>query len=480
MTGTLLSLDELLSATGGCLLSASTACAFSSVATDSRKVTDGSLFVPLIGEVQDGHAYIPQAVEKGASVVLVANQAYASKQDFFAPIFRDNPSVAFIGVDNTLHALQDAAARYVEKFPALIKIGITGSSGKTTTKEIVRALLSRKYKVIANEGNLNSETGLPLSVFNIREGHEVGLFEMGMNRRDEMKEISAVLKPRYAVITNIGTAHIGILGSRQAIAEEKSRVFDHFTASSVAFIPKDDDFASFLSETAGSKGGTSCFYGEDSVEGVQFVRNRGLLGTDFMIDGKAATLSLPGSYNYRNALAAICLARELGVSTDDIIEGFSSLQPLFGRCELISDEKSGIRILQDCYNANPDSMEKAVDLVASDDSGSRFLVLGDMLELGEASLDSHRTVISRAAASGASVILVGQEMAAALEGMRNQAGMQDVLCFPDKSDESIQKIADWLKARMSRGDAVLIKGSRGMALERLTKCLTAGDGGEHE
>ncbi len=480
MAGTLLSLDELLSATGGRLLSSAADFSFGSVATDSRRVTAGSLFVPLIGEKQDGHSYIPQALEKGASVVLVSKQSYGRNPGFFAPFFTGKPSATFIGVDNTLHALQAAAARYVEKFPSLIKIGITGSSGKTTTKEIARALLSRKYKVIANEGNLNSETGLPLSVFNIRAGHEVGLFEMGMNRRDEMKEISAVLKPRYAVITNIGTAHIGILGSRQAIAEEKSRVFDHFAASSVAFIPKDDDFAAFLSETAGKRRGRTCFYGEDSVEGVRFVRNRGLLGTDFTIDGKAVTLNLPGSYNYRNALAAICLARELGLSTDDIIEGFSSLQPLFGRCELISDERSGIRILQDCYNANPDSMEKAVDLVASDDSGSHFLVLGDMLELGEASRESHRAVISQAAASGASVILVGQEMAAALEGMRGQAGTQDILCFPDKSDGSIQKIADWLKARMSRGDAVLIKGSRGMALERLTKCLTEAVGGAHE
>ena len=480
MTGTLLSLDDLLSATGGCLLSAGRDCAFNSVATDSRKVTAGSLFVPLIGEKQDGHAYIPQALEKGASVVFVANQCYDKTPDFFTPFFKDKPSVVFIGVENTLHALQDAAARYVDKFPNLIKIGITGSSGKTTTKEIALALLSRKYKVIANEGNLNSETGLPLSVFNIRDGHEVGLFEMGMNRKDEMKEISAVLKPRYAVITNIGTAHIGILGSREAIAEEKSRVFDHFSTSSVAFVPKNDDFASLLSVKAGEVRARTCFYGEDSVEGVQFVRNRGLAGTDFTIDGKSVTLSLPGSYNYRNALAAICLARELGLSADNIIEGFSSLKPLFGRCELINDDRRGIRILQDCYNANPDSMEKAIDLVASDDSGAHFLVLGDMLELGEASLESHRAVISQAAASGASVILVGQEMAAALESLGRQDGVQNILCFPDKSDDSIYKAADFLKARMSRGDAVLIKGSRGMALERLTKCLTAADGGENE
>ncbi|MBP5158269.1 MAG: UDP-N-acetylmuramoyl-tripeptide--D-alanyl-D-alanine ligase, partial [Treponema sp.] len=441
------------------------------VATDSRKVVSGSLFVPLVGEKQDGHSYIPQAIEKGASAVFVDRRNYAGNTGFFTSIFKKNPSVTFIGVDNTLHALQSAAARYVDKFPNLIKIAVTGSSGKTTTKELALALLSQKYRVIANEGNLNSETGLPLSVFNIRKGHEIGIFEMGMNRKDEMKEISAVLKPHFAVITNIGTAHIGILGSRQAIAEEKAHVFDHFSGKGVAFIPKDDDFASFL---AGKVDGTVVYYGAGLPSNVQFVKDRGLSGTDFIIEGKPVTLSLPGSYNYRNALAAISLAQHLSLSTDEIISGFASLKPLFGRSELITDEKSGIRIVQDCYNANPDSMEKAIGLLASDGSGSHFLALGDMLELGEASLESHRRVISAAIASGASILLFGRQMSAALESMKGDLGTAQPVCYPDSSDVSFGQAAAWLTARMSSGDAVLIKGSRGMAMERLTALLVGG------
>ncbi len=476
MAASLLSLDELVSATGGILLLGGTDFSFSSVATDSRKVGTGTLFVPLIGEKQDGHAYIPQAIEKGASAVLIALANYEKDSSFFVDLSVRHPAVSFIGVENTLHALQAAAARYVEKFPGLIRIGITGSSGKTTTKEIARSLLSQKYRVIANEGNLNSETGLPLSVFNIREGHKVGLFEMGMNRRDEMKEISAVLKPRFAVITNIGTAHIGILGSRQAIAEEKAHVFDHFSGFGSAFIPKDDDFASYLAEQVEGK---VVWYGEGLVDGVRFVRDRGLAGTDFTIDGRPVTLTLPGAYNYRNALAAIALARMLSLSTDEIVAGFASLKPLFGRCELISDRNSGIRILQDCYNANPDSMEKAIGLVASDGDGAHFLALADMLELGEASLESHRRVICAALDSGATVVLVGPQMAAALESLRaERADAQDAVCFPDGSDGSIAKAAGLLKERMRRGDALLVKGSRGMALERLTALLTADAGGK--
>ncbi len=483
MASSLLSFDDLVSATGGMLLlgAGQDGFCFSSVATDSRKVQAGSLFVPLIGEKQDGHAFIPQALEKGASVILIALANYERDSSFFVDLSLKYPAASFIGVEHTLHALQAAAARYVEQFPDLIRIGITGSSGKTTTKEIARALLSQKYRVIANEGNLNSETGLPLSVFTIRPEHKVGLFEMGMNRRDEMKEIAAVLKPRFAVITNIGTAHIGMLGSREAIAEEKSHIFDHFSGFGSAFIPKDDDFAAYLAEQVE---GNVVYYGDGLPENVRFVKDRGLAGTDFTIDGRPVTLTLPGAYNYRNALAAISLAQLLSLSTEQIIAGFASLKPLFGRSELISDEKSGIRIVQDCYNANPDSMEKAIGLLASDEGGAHFLALGDMLELGEASQEAHRAVIAAAAASGATLVLIGREMAAALAAMQGSAdlngpdGPVTPACFPDSSDASLAQAADFLHKKMRRGDALLIKGSRGMALERLTALLT-GDGGRN-
>ncbi len=468
MVSSLLSLEDLVSATGGILLLGSGDFRFTSVVTDSRMVKKDSLFVPLIGEKQDGHSYIPQAIEKGASVVFIALANYERDSSFFVELSKQAPSVAFVGVENTLHALQAAAARYVEQFPGLIKIGITGSSGKTTTKEIACALLSQKYSVIANEGNLNSETGLPLSVFKIRPEHKVGLFEMGMNRKDEMKEIAAVLKPRFAVITNIGTAHVGILGSRQAIAEEKSHIFDHFSGFGSAFIPKDDDFASFLADQVEGK---VVFYGDGLPENIRFVKDRGLEGTDFTIDGKSVTLRLPGRYNYKNALAAISLAQLLSVSTDEIIAGFAALKPLFGRSELLCDEKSGIRIVQDCYNANPDSMEKAIGLLSSDDTGNHFLALGDMLELGESSLEAHRSVIREALSSGSTLLLLGPQMAAALRSMEGQEGLGKVVSYPDSSDDSIGKAAAYLKTKMGRGDVLLIKASRGMALERLSSSL---------
>ena len=245
-TNTLLSFENLIDAVGGSLIgSKSSSFCFSSAAIDSRKCVKNSLFVPLIGSVQNGHIYIRQALESGASVVFVANSELSENKANFENLAKEF-NATFIAVENTMTALQKAAKRYVEQFPSLIKIGVTGSSGKTTTKEIIASVLSQKYSVVTNEGNLNSETGLPLSVFKIRAEHEVGIFEMGMNRRGEISEIASVLFPSIAVITNIGTAHIGILGTQDAIAEEKKMIFSNFSENCIGFVPENDKYASFL------------------------------------------------------------------------------------------------------------------------------------------------------------------------------------------------------------------------------------------
>ena len=224
MTG-LLTIEQLVSGTNGTVVCTGEIknIIFTSVATDSRMVVENTLFVPLMGEFQNGHKYVPQAIEKGASVIFINKSEYEQKKGEYDSASEKNPNVCFVIVENTLHALQDAAETYVGKFPKLTKISITGSCGKTTTKEMLVSVFKAKYgdKVVYTQGNFNSETGLPLSVFNIRENHEYGIFEMGMNRVDEIGEISKVLKSKYGIITNIGTAHIGILGSQQKIAEEK-------------------------------------------------------------------------------------------------------------------------------------------------------------------------------------------------------------------------------------------------------------------
>lgn len=463
----LLTLDEVLESTGGIHILGNGNFCFTSVQTDSRNIVEKTLFVPLIGEFQDGHKYIPQAIEKGASVIFVAMANYEKDPEFFTKSSLENPEVFFIAVENTMHALQAAAGKYVEKFPHLIRVGITGSSGKTTTKEILVSILSQKYNVVSNKGNLNSETGLPLSVFDIRKEHQVGVFEMGMNRHNEIGEISAVLKPRFGIVTNIGTAHVGNLGSRENIAIEKGKIFDHFNGFGTAVIPRDDDFAQFLADRVEGK---VVFYGDGQDESVKFIRDAGLDGTEFSIDGQNVTLSLPGKYNYKNALGAIALAKVLDVSSEQIADGIKELKPMFGRSQVV---KGKYTIVQDCYNANPDSMEKAVEFISSiTSSNKKILVLGDMLELGEASVQEHRKIGLAASDSGAAlVVFIGQEMENGYEALVEKNPNLVAVFVSGKTDESIEKAVEEICSVAEAGDIILIKASRGMGLERITEKL---------
>ena len=463
---TLLTMEETLESTGGIFVLGDGNWHFSSVQTDSRLVEKDTLFVPLIGEFQDGHKYIPQAVEKGASCVFICLSNYEKNPAFFNEIHNSNPQVNFIAVENTLTALQKAAGKYVEKFPSLIKVAVTGSSGKTTTKEILAAVLARKYRVVTNKGNLNSETGLPLSVFNIRKEHEAGVFEMGMNRENEIGEISAVLKAHYAVVTNIGTAHIGLLGSRDNIAREKAKVFDHFDSQSTGVIPFDDDYAEFLEKQIRGK---CIHYGKDT-DSVKFIADLGLKGTEFSVGKNRAVLKLPGKYNYKNALGAIALCQELGVSDSEIAQGINDLEPMFGRSQVIEDKYT---IVQDCYNANPDSMEKSIEFVSSVTSGEKkIFVLGDMLELGADSEKEHeKTGIMAAESSADKVFFVGTEMENAYKAAcKKSSGDRFVYCS-EKTDDALMTISLEIKKEFSEHSIVLIKASRGMGLERLTKFL---------
>lgn len=475
----LLSADELIGATCGEFIGSQenrNLFFFSSVATDSRNVSAKTLFVPLIGEKQDGHLYCPQAIENGASVLLIAKSEYAKNGEYYDALVRDNHEISVIAVENTLSALQDAAAAYVEKFPALIKIAVTGSSGKTTSKEMIVSVLKQKYSVVYTQGNFNSETGLPLSVFNIRKNHEVGVFEMGMNRKNEIKEISCVLKANFALVTNIGTAHIGILGSRKNIAEEKRHVFDYITKSGAAFIPAIDEFSDYLSQRV--KGDLVLFGSSVPAEksGVRYLRNLGIEGTVFSVDGVEIRLPLPGVYNYANALGAVAVGKRLGVPAELIKKGLESLAPITGRMEAEKlSLKNGVHItvIKDCYNANPDSMRNVLAFCKSlGGNGKLLYVLGDMLELGEKSKELHESVGCIVAADKPScAIFVGTEMEAAYQKAVRR-GFSDAQYIRESDDEAMEKIAAVILKSTAENDVLLIKASRGIALERLIPILS--------
>ena len=449
---------------------------FSSVTTDSRFVVPGSLFVPLVGTVQNGHAYIPEALEKGASCVFVNESEYSGDERAYSLLAEKYPLVFFVIVSDTLYALQDAAAAYVAKFPCLKKIGITGSSGKTTTKELVVAVLKQKYRVVSSDGNFNSETGLPLSVFKIRDTDEIGVFEMGMNRPNEIGEIAGVLKPEYALITNIGSAHVGILGSKKNIAAEKRKIFDYIPANGAAFVPASDSFAPFLIENCKGK---IVYFGSDVAEksGASLVSDDGLAGTVFSVGGERVHFKLPGRYNYENALAAVAVGKYFCVSDTEIKTALSSFGGVSGRSEsghIVLKNGKRVTLVKDCYNANAESTAGVLSFCASaKDVERRIYVLGDMLELGEASRDIHEKAGRDACKANAyKIVCIGTEMKYAYDAAL-ASGFTGALYIPGASVEAMRDAADFILANASDGDLLLLKGSRGMALERIVPLIAA-------
>ena len=482
----LLTLDSLLTAVNGSLLAdcgvkdEEEGFAFSYVVTDSRYVTSGAMFVPLIGENQNGHKYIPQAIEGGASVVLVNKSDYEENNDFYKELAAAGKfaQATVILVENPLYALQAAAKAYAQKVASnMIRVSITGSSGKTTTKEMLVSVCKKhfgEYAVAYTKGNFNSETGLPLSIFQIRGDEKIGIFEMGMNRKGEIGEISAVWQSQYGIITNIGTAHIGLLGSRENIAEEKRKSFDYIPSDGAAFVPDQDDFSDYCVEKVRGK---VVKFGKDlspSLTGVTFIEDLGVNGTSFILDGLQITLPFAGQYNYQNALGVIALAKEIGITAEEIKAGLEGLSAISGRMDIKSIRlKNGntVKAVCDFYNANLDSMEKVIDFCGKQhDFEQKIFVLADMKELGDTSASAHAQIGKAVAKTDASlVILTGPEMKAActvLSEEKEIAG-REVVYF-EKNDDAFYKAAASKILTFAKENAlVLFKGSHSMALEKL-------------
>jgi UDP-N-acetylmuramoyl-tripeptide--D-alanyl-D-alanine ligase len=434
----------------------------SGVCIDSRLAGEGSLFVALPGARQDGHTFAQEAFDRGAAVVMVEEAKLQDSALGLEGLAKQRGRVLLV-LPAALRGLQDAARLYLKKFPRLLKMAVSGSAGKSSVKEIAAAIIGREKETVYNPGNLNSETGLPLAVFEVRSHHEAGIFEMGMNRRGEIEELAAVLEPCVALITNIGSAHIGILGSREGIAKEKKNIFSRFSGTETALVPADDEFRDFLAEGVR---GTVKFYGPSSFAEWEGVRDLGLGGSEIRWAGEWARFRLPGKHNLKNALAAIALAREAGASDVAIRQGLESVWPLFGRSEIV---EGPVTVIRDCYNASPESTAEALAFCDSLDwPGRKIYVLASMLELGDHAGAAHEQIGRALAASAADrVFLLGEEMGAAAEVLR-QAGTRDYSFAAD-----MKELAGALEAYIRPGDLVLLKGSRGKALEGLSGLLAA-------
>ena len=430
-----------------------------SVVIDSREAAADSLFIPLPGTKTDGHNFIKSALIKGSSAVIMEEGWFNRLSEEIIPL-AEKHRAAVIVVPNPLHALQQLGKRYLERFTTLVRLGITGSSGKTTTKEMIASILSLSSRVVANIKNLNSEIGVPLTAFRVNSGHEYAVFEMGTNHPGEMSVLADIVRPKLGLITNIGRAHIEYFNSREAIAAEKSALFKYFTGGETAFLP---DNEMLLERLKRSITGSVVLFGAEATVGYEGYEDRGLDGITVHWEGLPIQLSLYGQYNVLNALAAVSFAVKLGISGKDIKEGLETVEPLFGRSQIIHGE---ITVLLDCYNSNPDSARKALEFLESVDwPGKKIAVLGAMYELGKYSEIEHLHLAESAIKMNLDILLLfGDEYKDSFAAVTSASERREITVLWENNFDALTRT---VKKLFRTGDLVLLKASRGVELERL-------------
>lgn len=421
----------------------------SAITTDSRKAEPGSLFAAIRGERADGHDFIPSVFEKGALCVI-------SEQDL------PEGSGNYIRVSSTLEALKALAEYYLEQL-AIPVVGITGSVGKTSTKEMVAAVLSQKYRTLKTAGNFNNELGLPLTVFRLREEHEMAVLEMGINHFGEMHRLAKIAKPDTCVITNIGQCHLEYLGDRDGVLRAKSEIFDFLRPDGHIILNGDDDKLETVTEVKGIR---PVFFGigPDNDIYADRIEKRGLDGISCRIhtaQGKfSALIPIPGIHMVMNALAGTAVGLQYGLSLEQIRAGIESLQPVSGRFHIIHTDR--FTIIDDCYNANPVSMKASLE-VLQDGFGRKVAILGDMGELGGEEEQLHREVGEFAGGLDIDVcICVGPLGAKLAEGVSAANTQQQVITVPN-----LQLLLRQLPGLVQNGDTILVKASHFMHFEKI-------------
>ena len=429
-------------------------------AIDSRKVEKGFIFFAYKGEKSDGHDYIAKAFELGAAIVVCERVP-------------EGVTGTCIVVPDTIRALKDIARSYREQLGIKV-VGVTGSVGKTTTKEFIASVLSQKYNVFRTDKNQNNLIGLPLSILNISENNEVAVLEMGISEFGEMRELSSMAKPDICVITNISACHLESLGSLDGVFKAKTEIFEHMNPEGSVVVCGDDERLKNINDVNGKKPVT---YGLDENNDVHAIKvlNRGLWGSECTIDNGeglfTASVPLPGKHMVINALCASAVGRLLEVSPEQIGFGISCVKALDGRNNIM--QKNGITIIDDCYNASPESMKQSLELLTEAVTPT-VAILGDMFEQGENEDKSHEEVGEFAVEKNiGTIVCVGTRSKKMYDKAMMQASLKEnieVLYFATV-DEAIAALGDFIK----KDDTVLLKASNGMNFKRILEALTGED-----
>jgi UDP-N-acetylmuramoyl-tripeptide--D-alanyl-D-alanine ligase len=451
-------LDDIARATGAKMSDGAGGAKLDTIGTNTRRLPAGSLFVAIPGAHFDGHDFLGDALASGAKAALV-------KTGTAVP-----DGLIRLEVDDTVQALGDIASWWRERFEVPC-VAITGSNGKSTTKEMVSAIVETLGPVLKTEGNFNNLIGLPLTVFRWDEDHSVAILEMGMNAPGEIRRLSEIARPDVGLITNVTAAHLEKLHNVEAVARAKGELFESMDKDAIAVVNVEDRW---VREMSTLHAGERICFGMQNYCDVRFLHmeTNGLDGMDLALAIRdkehRVRLPVPGAHNVMNALAAVAVSVALGIDGDEAVGRLSEFHPMSMRFERVQ-LANGVRVVNDSYNANPESMRAAFRTVGAAKRSGRFIAaLGDMLELGEQSAELHRKVGEDAVGLGVGELFVVGDFSAELAKGAEAAGLAESsvhIC------EDAEQLCRTVEEEIKVGDVLLVKGSRGMKMERLVDYL---------
>ena len=464
-------LDEVLEATGGQLLMGADVNGFSGISTDSRTLNPGDLFIALKGENFNGHHYIEQAVSRGGTGVVVALQEAET-------VGIQSVRVPVIGATDTLRALGDLAA-FRRRRHSIPVVAITGSNGKTTTKEMVAAILSRSWEVLKNQGTFNNLVGLPLTLLQLTETHQAAVLELGMNQPGEIQRLTEIVLPEVGLITNIQPAHLEGVGSIEGIQAAKGELFAGMAATATIVVNRDDPRVMDLAASFAGRHVGFSMAGAMAEVALDRIVTMDEYGSHFSLrlgeETQEIRLPVVGRHHLTNAVAAAAVAWALKIPNNSVADALADFQPVDKRMQILV-VPGDVHIINDTYNANPGSMAAAIEtLMQVKKRGRGLAVFGDMLELGKESASLHQQVGAKAAREGVDHLFAMGEQASYLLAGAAEAGMDsDSLTQATDHQESSSKV----QSLMGAGDWVLVKGSRGMRMEKVIEYLLLESEGE--
>ncbi|MFL0251601.1 UDP-N-acetylmuramoyl-tripeptide--D-alanyl-D-alanine ligase [Clostridium neuense] len=452
-----LTLDQIINAVNGEIVVHGQKSSFNKISTDTRKIEEGSIFIALKGENFNGNEFACKAVEKGAALCIVDEIVEKDTEKY--------GKSSILLVRDTKQALLDLAEFYKGTLKNIKIVGITGSTGKTSTKDITFSVLQSKFKVFKTSGNFNNEIGLPLMIFQLDNTYDVAVLEMGMSNLNEIHRMAKVAKPDIAIITNIGISHIENLKTRENILKAKLEITDFFDKNNVLIVNSDNDLLSTISSSKYKIVKTSISgNGEFNAVNLSLKENSSSfnLSINNQVQKTRFNISIPGKHNVENSLLAIACGKEMGISYDEMSNGLKKIEMTSMRLDVIKKEK--FTIVDDSYNASPDSMKAAIEVVKNIPGRRKIAVFGTMRELGEEAFNAHEDVGEYAALNGIDLLItVGEFNEAYGRGFNSKDTHKEFL--------TTEEATKYIENVVSEGDVVLVKASRLMKFENIVKRL---------